>query len=87
MFAPQAFSARSARAVRQLVPHVIEVPTRLALDFICNGVVLGDRLLSSTGVERLEGRLQDQGLASQPFPMTEFIKAGGGVRCLTLELN
>lgn len=87
MFAPAAFSPVSARTVRRLVPHVIEVPTRLAVNFICNGVVVGDHLLSSTGVEKMDEKLHLEGLATTPFPMTEFMKAGGGVRCLTLELN
>ena len=87
MFAPHAFTAHSARKVRKLVPHVIEVPPEMARDFVCNGVVVGDRLLSSTGVEKLDDRLQVEGLDTEPFPMTEFIKAGGGVRCLTLELD
>ena len=87
MFAPEAFSPESARLVRRTVPHVIEVPTSIALDFICNGVVVGDHLLSSTGVEKMDASLHLEGLATTPFPMTEFMKAGGGVRCLTLELD
>ena len=87
MFAPEAFSPESARTVRRLVPHVIEVPTRLAMSFICNGVVVGDHLLSSTGVEQMDQKLSIEGLATTSFPMTEFMKAGGGVRCLTLELS
>ncbi|MFN2465617.1 MAG: dimethylarginine dimethylaminohydrolase family protein [Candidatus Dormibacteria bacterium] len=87
MFAPHAFTRESARLVRRLVPHVIEVSPALARDFICNGVVVGDHLLSSTGVEQMDGQLHGEGLAATAFPMTEFLKAGGGVRCLTLELN
>ena len=87
MFAPEAFSAASARVIRQSIPHVIEVPTSLATDFICNGVVVGDHLLSSTGVELMDAALHREGLGTTPFPMTEFMKAGGGVRCLTLELD
>ena len=87
MFAPEAFSPESARTVRRLVPHVIEVPTSLAVNFICNGVVVGDHLLSSSGVEKMDQELHVEGLATTPFPMTEFMKAGGGVRCLTLELD
>jgi N-dimethylarginine dimethylaminohydrolase len=87
MFAPAAFTPASARLVRKKVAHVIEVPTHLAVDFICNGVVVRDRLLSSTGVERLGDALHHEGLGATPLPMTEFMKAGGGVRCLTLELD
>ncbi len=87
MFAPHAFTPESARAVRRLVPHVIEVPPAVARDFVCNGVVVGGHLLSSTGVEQMDVSLRGEGLDSTAFPMTEFLKAGGGVRCLTLELN
>ncbi|MFN2464558.1 MAG: dimethylarginine dimethylaminohydrolase family protein, partial [Candidatus Dormibacteria bacterium] len=87
MFAPCAFSADSARAIRRRVPHVIEVPADLAVSFICNGVVVADRLLSSSGVERMERTLAGEGLGVTALPMTEFMKAGGGVRCLTLELG
>ena len=87
MFAPEAFSAASARAIRRLVPHVIEVPTSLAADFVCNGVVVGDRLLSSAGIEEMGDALRGEGLGATAFSMTEFMKAGGGVRCLTLELD
>lgn len=87
MFAPHAFSPESARAVRRLVPHVIEVPTPLAHDFVCNGVVVGGHLLSSTGVEEMDGPLHHEGLNATALPMSEFLKAGGGVRCLTLELS
>ncbi|GAC1331216.1 MAG: hypothetical protein NVSMB17_09150 [Candidatus Dormibacteria bacterium] len=87
MFAPEAFSAASAQLVRELVPHAIEVPVALAADFICNGVVVGDELLASTGVEKMAEALSRVGLRATPFAMTEFMKAGGGVRCLTLELG
>jgi len=87
MFAPAAFSPESARRVRSLVPHVIEVPPDVATDFICNGVVVGDHLLSSTGVAKMDQQLHVEGLTTTAFPMTEFMKAGGGVRCLTLELS
>jgi N-dimethylarginine dimethylaminohydrolase len=87
MFAPGAFSPQSAQMVRRLVSHVIEVPTRLAMDFICNGVVVGDHLMSSTGVEQMDSQLRVEGLSTTAFPMTEFMKAGGGVRCLTLQLG
>lgn len=87
MFAPHAFSPESAQAVRRLVPHVIEVPPQLAREFICNGVVVGDHLLSSSGVEEMDGQLHQEGLNATALPMSEFMKAGGGVRCLTLELS
>ena len=87
MFAPEAFAKESAREVRKQVPHVIEVPSEVAADFVCNGVVVGKSVLSSVGVERLETRLRDEGFETRSLPMTEFMKSGGGVRCLSLFLS
>jgi N-dimethylarginine dimethylaminohydrolase len=87
MFAPGAFAPASARTIRRLVPHVIEVPLHVAEGFVCNAITVGDRVLSSVGVERVETRLEKEGFHGRGLPMTEFIKAGGGVRCLSLVLD
>jgi N-dimethylarginine dimethylaminohydrolase len=87
MFAPGAFAPASARAIRKLVPHVIQVPLHVAEGFICNAITVEDQVLSSVGVERLESSLEKEGFYGRGLPMTEFIKAGGGVRCLSLVLD
>ncbi len=87
MFAPGAFAPASARTIRKLVPHVIEVPLQLAEGFVCNAITVGDRVLSSLGVEQVEPSLERAGFHGRGLPMTEFIKAGGGVRCLSLVLE
>lgn len=88
LFAPQAFSPSSARTIRSLVPHVIEVPPDVAAGFACNAIAVGNRVISSTAAERLEDRLHDEGFDSViALPMTEFMKSGGGVRCLSLPLD
>jgi N-dimethylarginine dimethylaminohydrolase len=87
MFAPAAFAPASARAIRRLVPHVIEVPINVATGFVCNAITVGDRVLSSIGVDQVEGSLEREGFHGRGLAMTEFIKAGGGVRCLSLVLD
>ena len=87
MFAPEAFSAESARVIRRSIPHVIEVPTAVALDFVCNAVTIGDQVVSSSGLENLADDLRHAGFRTTALPMTEFMKAGGGVRCLSLFLD
>jgi len=86
MFAPDAFTKESARRIRTLVSHVIEVPTAVATAFVCNAVTIEGRVLSSMGVERMEPELRHEGFEMTALPMTEFLKAGGGVRCLSLPL-
>jgi N-dimethylarginine dimethylaminohydrolase len=87
MFAPDAFAPDSARLIRESVPHVIEVPLDIASGFICNAMPIGDQLLSSVGVERMEDGLVSEGFHPRALPMDEFIKAGGAVRCLSLVLG
>jgi N-dimethylarginine dimethylaminohydrolase len=87
MFAPGAFAPASARLIRKLVPHVIEVPLDVAAGFVCNAITIGHRVLSSVGVEQMESSLVREGFHGRALPMTEFIKAGGGVRCLSLVLD
>jgi N-dimethylarginine dimethylaminohydrolase len=87
MFAPAAFAPASARVIRKLVPHVIEVPVDVAAGFVCNAITVGDQVLSSVGVDQVEAGLVREGFHGQGLAMTEFIKAGGGVRCLSLVLD
>jgi len=87
MFAPAAFSRSSARTIRKLVPHVIEVPPDIAAGFACNAITVGNRVISSTAAGRLEHPLHDAGFDTVALPMTEFMKSGGGVRCLSLPLD
>lgn len=86
LFAPEAFAPESARLVRCTVPHVIEVPVEVASGFACNALRVGNRVISSTAAARLEEPLHDAGYDTVALPMGEFMKAGGGVRCLSLPL-
>ena len=86
LFAPEAFTRESAQMIRRMVPHVIEVPTDVAAGFACNAMPVGDRVISSLAAEGLNGPLHDAGFGTVALPMSEFMKSGGGVRCLSLPL-
>jgi N-dimethylarginine dimethylaminohydrolase len=87
LFAPAAFSPASAQLVRTLVPHVIEVPLEVAAGFACNAIAIGDRVVSSVAAEQLEAPLHEAGFDMVGLTMSEFMKSGGGVRCLSLPLD
>jgi N-dimethylarginine dimethylaminohydrolase len=87
LFAPEAFAPESARRVREHVPHVIEVPVDVAAGFACNAMPIGDRVISSLAATQLQGPLIGAGFNLVGLPMGEFMKAGGGVRCLSLPLD
>lgn len=86
LFAPDAFAPESAQTVRRLVPHVIEVPVEVAAGFACNAMVVGDQVVSSLAIRGLAPKLCAAGFRTIALPMGEFMKAGGGVRCLSLPL-
>lgn len=72
--------------LRELVPRVIDVPRTVACAFGCNVVVLGTDVVATTGAEPLRQPLADTGFTLRTIDVSEFVKAGGGVRCLTLAL-
>ncbi|HEX6537853.1 MAG TPA: arginine deiminase-related protein [Candidatus Dormibacteraeota bacterium] len=87
LYAPEALAPASARLVRRLVPHVIEVPVDVAAGFACNAMAVGGAVVSSMAATRLERPLADAGFQTVELPMSEFMKSGGGVRCLSLPLD
>jgi N-dimethylarginine dimethylaminohydrolase len=84
LVAPEAFSAESLRRIRSRVERVIEVPTEVAAGFACNAIRVDGTVVSSTAAEALAGPLGEAGCRIVGLPMSEFMKAGGGVRCLSL---
>jgi len=86
LFAPSAFSPESRERVRRLASRLIEVTEDVAAGFACNAMTIGDVVISATAAESLSAPLRGMGYHVIGLPMTEFIKAGGGVRCLSLPL-
>ncbi len=85
--APDAFSPASAQLIRQFVPNLIEVPAEVAAGFACNAMPLGKQVVSSLTIAQLADPLAAAGFTVIPMAMGEFLKAGGGVRCLSLPLG
>ncbi len=87
LFAPAAFSPESVDRIRALVPRAIEVPTDIAAGFACNAMPIDTCIASSPALLRLEPELLPLGFGVTGLEMTEFMKSGGGVRCLSLPLD
>ena len=87
LIAPAAFTADSVERVRARVPRLIEVGGDVAAGFACNATPLGERVVSSAASAALRGELADHGFDVVALPMDEFMKSGGGVRCLSLPLD
>ena len=84
---PPAFDDYGRRAIREYVPRLIEVELPEAERFACNAVVIGRRVITNTGCERLHTALAARGYEPIATPLDEFVKAGGSAKCLTLRLD
>ena len=67
--------------------HWIHVPEKEATQFACNAVVLGKSVILPEGCLITTAALEGLGFNVYQTPMTEFIKAGGACKCLTLKLG
>lgn len=57
-----------------------------AIKFACNSVVIGQHVIMPSGCENTANKVVDCGFKVHLTDMSEFIKAGGACKCLTLEL-
>jgi N-dimethylarginine dimethylaminohydrolase len=87
LIAPDAFSPESVELARARVPRLIEVPAEVAAGFACNAMPLAGRVISSSASEAMRGPLREAGFDVVSLPVDEFMKSGGGVRCLSLPLE
>ncbi|MEA2195398.1 MAG: ornithine--oxo-acid transaminase, partial [Solirubrobacteraceae bacterium] len=77
----------SARLIRALVPDPIVLTADEAAAFSANAVVVGRTVVMPACSPRLERELRARGWDPVVVDVSEFIKAGGGPRCLTLALD
>jgi N-dimethylarginine dimethylaminohydrolase len=83
---PPAFDAYAQKAIRHHVAALVEVSKEEARCFACNAVVIGREVVLPEGCPRLCRALNERGYRCHPLTMSEFIKAGGACKCLTLFL-
>ncbi|MGB9153108.1 MAG: arginine deiminase-related protein [Alphaproteobacteria bacterium] len=88
LYFPAAFDAESRALIEKTVPQEkrIAVEEADALKFCCNAVDLDGFVLMNDASESLQKRLRDKGFTPVVTPLSEFLKAGGGAKCLTLKL-
>lgn len=86
MYYPPAFDSYSNRLIEMTVSpeRLIKISEGDALNFACNAVNIGDRVLVNKASEGLKQQLAQAGFEVLETPLTEFLKAGGAAKCLTL---
>jgi len=81
---PAAFDEYGQRAIRDRLHDLIDVAPEEAAHFSCNAVVLDRDIVLPEGAPKLVAALRDRGYTCHPLPMSEFLKAGGACKCLTM---
>ncbi len=87
IYFPGAFDDYGLQALRTLIPDLIEVEEQEARQFACNAVVVGKTVVTNVGCPQLHAELARRGFATHETPLSEFVKAGGSAKCLTLRLD
>ena len=87
IYYPPAFDEYGRKALGEGIPRLIAVGEAEAWHFACNAVVLGRTVITNTGCPELHKRLTAEGFAVWETPLSEFVRAGGSAKCLTLRLD
>ena len=89
LYYPPAFDAYSNRLIEMRIPPekriAIEEPD--AVNFACNAVNIDRVIVMNKASDSLKKRLADLGFQPIETPLTEFLKAGGAAKCLTLRVT
>ncbi len=89
MYHPPAFDYDSRIAIEtRIPPHKrIVVDTLDAGNFACNAVNIGQEVIMNDASEPLKAQLKMRGFNFHIVQLSEFLKAGGSSKCLTLKLT
>ena len=89
MYYPGAFSEESLQSIEEYFParDRIEIDEEDAIHFACNAIAIENNLILNHTSPALIIRLQTLGYRVILKPVGEFIKAGGGNKCLALSLT
>jgi lysine-ketoglutarate reductase/saccharopine dehydrogenase-like protein (TIGR00300 family) len=89
LYYPGAFDSYSNHIIEGRVPAEkrIAIAETDAINFACNSVNVGQSVVMNKASDSLKQRLADIGFEVIETPLTEFLKAGGAAKCLTLRIN
>jgi N-dimethylarginine dimethylaminohydrolase len=84
---PPAFSAGSRCVLERLFPDAIRVSEPDAFALGLNAVSDGSHVVLPVAARGMSDLVRARGFEPVPVEISEFVKAGGGVKCCTLELR
>ena len=88
LYYAEAFSPASRRIIEERLPahQRLAVSAEDALDFACNAINIGRHVILNRASRALQTWLTERGFTVHQTPTSEFLKAGGSTKCLSLSL-
>lgn len=83
---PDAFTPASQKKLAHEI-ELLSIPKEDAKKFACNAVVINNYVIIPSGCDDTQKILETLGLIVHQTDMSEYIKAGGACKCLTLNLQ
>jgi lysine-ketoglutarate reductase/saccharopine dehydrogenase-like protein (TIGR00300 family) len=89
LYYPGAFDSYSNRMIEMRVAPEkrIAIAEADAVNFACNTVNVDQIVIMNKASDALKASLRDAGFQVMETPLTEFLKAGGAAKCLTLRVT
>jgi len=87
IYYPSAFDRDALSVLNRLPGKKLAITSRDADHFGANAVVIGHDIVINSGAEDLGKILIEQGFRVHATDLSEFVKAGGSAKCLTLTLE
>jgi N-dimethylarginine dimethylaminohydrolase len=89
LYFPPAFDAESQEVIKKRIPAAkrIAIEEEDALAFACNAVNIDDIVVVNRATSAFVDSLGAKGFDVVQIPLSEFMKAGGSAKCLTLRLD
>src|SRR5688572_6216518 len=87
MVVPSALSEAGRAVISELVDEPLLLDAEEGAAFCANSVVVGSTVVMPACPPRVRRHLEAWGLEAVVVDVSEFLKAGGAVRCLTLALD
>ncbi len=89
LYYPTAFDTYSNHLIERRIPAEKRIPVDEldAVNFACNAVNIDQTIVLNKASDNLKRTLAARGFTVVETPLTEFLKAGGAAKCLTLRVT
>jgi len=87
LYYPGAFDEESREKIKKEFPRVIEAEADEAEKYVCNCINIGKTIVMNQGCPKVQVELEKCGYQVVTLDMSEYLKSGGSIKCLTLRLD